>query len=127
MCLALISLCSYAQTTVKSVVPSATDKEPLIGATVQVKGSDTSAITGLKGNYLLPNVPANAVLVFSPIGYENMEIKTSSQTVIYEWENQKESSDKGISFDESRDLLFPMHLYEISMSNGSITQNPGWN
>lgn len=46
---------------------------------------------------------------------------------LYEWENQGEDSDKGISFDESRDLVFPIPLYEITMSNGSITQNPGWN
>lgn len=46
---------------------------------------------------------------------------------IYEWENQKESSDKGVSFNESRDLVFPIPLYEINMSNGSIVQNPGWN
>lgn len=46
---------------------------------------------------------------------------------IYEWENQGEASDKGISFDENRDLVFPIPLYEITMSNGSITQNPGWN
>ena len=39
LCLALTSLCSYAQTiTVKGVVTSASDKEPMIGATVQVKG-----------------------------------------------------------------------------------------
>ncbi len=45
----------------------------------------------------------------------------------YEWANQIEASDKGISFDEDRDLLFPIPLYEITQSNGSITQNPGWN
>lgn len=45
----------------------------------------------------------------------------------YEYAATKEPSDKGISFDESRDLLFPIPLYEIEHSNGSITQNPGWN
>lgn len=45
---------------------------------------------------------------------------------IYEWENQGESSDKGYYFDEDRDLLFPIPLYEITKSNGSIEQNPGW-
>lgn len=45
----------------------------------------------------------------------------------YEWENQYESSDKGITFNENRDLIFPIPLYEITMSNGSIVQNPGWN
>lgn len=46
---------------------------------------------------------------------------------LYEWENQGEASDKGISFQESRDMVFPIPLYEITMSNGSIIQNPGWN
>lgn len=46
---------------------------------------------------------------------------------LFEWENQGESSDKGAGFDESRDMVFPIPLYEITMSNGSITQNPGWN
>lgn len=44
----------------------------------------------------------------------------------YEWSNQYESSDKGITFDKDRDLLFPIPLYEITQSNGSIAQNPGW-
>ena len=82
LCLALISLCSYAQTTVKGVVTSATDKEPLIGATVQVKGTGNGTITGLNGDYSLMNVPANAVLVFSTIGFENQEIKVAGQPVI---------------------------------------------
>lgn len=46
---------------------------------------------------------------------------------LLEWENQGEASDKGKGFDESRDMVFPIPLYEITMSNGSITQNPGWN
>ena len=45
----------------------------------------------------------------------------------YEWENQGESSDKGITFDPDRDMVFPIPLYEITQSNGSIKQNPGWN
>lgn len=45
----------------------------------------------------------------------------------YEWENQIEASNKGTTFVENRDLLFPVPLYEITMSNGTITQNPGWN
>ena len=44
-----------------------------------------------------------------------------------EWDNQGEASDKGRSFIESRDMVFPIPLYEITMSNGTIEQNPGWN
>lgn len=46
---------------------------------------------------------------------------------IYEWENQGEASNKGTGFNVNRDMVFPIPLYEITMSNGSITQNPGWN
>ena len=46
---------------------------------------------------------------------------------LYEWENQGEASNKGAGFDENRDMVFPIPLYEITMSNGSIVQNPGWN
>lgn len=45
----------------------------------------------------------------------------------YEWAATKEPSDKGKGFDVNRDLLFPIPLYEIEHSNGSIKQNPGWN
>lgn len=45
---------------------------------------------------------------------------------LYEWENQGEASDKGAGFEEARDMVFPIPLYEITMSNGSIVQNPGW-
>lgn len=44
-----------------------------------------------------------------------------------EWDNQGEASDKGKSFREDRDLLFSIPLYEVTMSNGSIEQNPNWN
>lgn len=43
-----------------------------------------------------------------------------------EWANQREDSSKGKTFDESRDLLFPIPLYEISISNGTLVQNPGY-
>ena len=45
----------------------------------------------------------------------------------YEWENQGESSDKGSTFQLNRDLVFPIPLNEITMSNGVLEQNPGWN
>ena len=83
LCLALTSLCSYAQTiTVKGVVTSASDKEPMIGATVQVKGTGTGTITSIDGDYSLNDVAKDAVLVFSSIGYETQEIKVNGQTVI---------------------------------------------
>ena len=82
-CFALISLCGFAQQiTVKGVVTSASDQLPMIGATIQVKGAGTGTITGLDGDYTLMNVPSDATLVFSSIGYETQEIAVNGQTTI---------------------------------------------
>lgn len=82
LCLILLSVCVQAQVTVKGMVTSATDNEPLIGATVLLKGTGTGTVTDLDGNYLLTNVANNAVLVFSSIGFESQEIQVGNQTTI---------------------------------------------
>lgn len=69
-----------AQTlTVKGTVTSATDGEPLIGATVQVKGATIAAMTDLDGNYTLSKVPAKATLKVSYIGFETAEIAVNNR------------------------------------------------
>lgn len=44
----------------------------------------------------------------------------------YERANQRESSDKGSTFQENRDLLFPIPNTEVQLSGGSIVQNPNF-
>ncbi|QIK54439.1 RagB/SusD family nutrient uptake outer membrane protein [Dysgonomonas sp. HDW5A] len=44
----------------------------------------------------------------------------------YEITNQKENSNKGITFREDRDLLFPIPNTEVLLSGGSIEQNPNF-
>lgn len=44
----------------------------------------------------------------------------------YEITNQRENSNKGITFQENRDLLFPIPNTEVQLSGGSITQNPNF-
>lgn len=55
-----------------------------------------------------------------------VKYNTGDDADMYEKWNQIESSEKGIRFDEKRDLLYPIPLYEIQHSNGAILQNPGW-
>lgn len=59
-----------------------TQGEPLPGVNVLVKGTSTGAITDINGEYTLENIPNNAVLVFSYIGYFSQEIKVNNQTII---------------------------------------------
>lgn len=69
---AVASLLS-AQRIITGVVTSATSNEPLIGATVKVKGTTRGTITDFNGQYRL-EVPDNAnTLVFSFVGSESLE------------------------------------------------------
>ena len=44
----------------------------------------------------------------------------------YETTNSGENSNKGYTFEDGRDELFPIPVSEITLSNGSIKQNPGY-
>ncbi|MDL2208195.1 TonB-dependent receptor [Parabacteroides sp. OttesenSCG-928-O15] len=55
--------------------------ESVIGANVSVKGTTTGAITDIDGAFSL-QVPNNAVLVISYIGYTTQEIRVGNQSVI---------------------------------------------
>ena len=51
--------------------------EPLIGATIMVKGTHVGTATDIEGNYTLDNVPADGTLTVSYIGYAPRNIKVS--------------------------------------------------
>ena len=55
---------------------------PLPGASVVVKGTTTGTQTDFDGNYTLDGVGADAVLVFSYIGYATQEVAVSGQSTI---------------------------------------------
>ena len=58
------------------------NNEPIIGATVVVKGSTIGAATDLDGNYVLNGVPEDATLVFNYLGMLPQEISATGQSVI---------------------------------------------
>ena len=51
--------------------------EPIIGASVAVKGTTNGTITDLDGRYVIENVPESAVLNVSYVGYQTMTLKAS--------------------------------------------------
>jgi len=56
--------------------------EPLIGATIKIKGSAVGTVSDFDGNYSLANVPVNGVLEFSYVGMNSIEISVSGKKVV---------------------------------------------
>ena len=65
----LLSMLSFAQgsLTISGVVTEKKTGEPIIGASILLKGQSSGTITDFNGNYSIPNVPSGATLVFSYI------------------------------------------------------------
>lgn len=64
---------------VSGVITEADTKDPLIGVTIQIKGTTSGTVSDLDGQYTI-NVDKGKTLVFSQIGMKKQEIKvTSSQ------------------------------------------------
>ncbi len=55
--------------------------EPLAGVSVSIKGARTGTTTDLNGNYTI-TIPDDAVLVFSSVGYESVEIAVAGKSSI---------------------------------------------
>ena len=68
--LAVTAFSVNAQTLSVSGTVIDTEGEPMIGANVIIKGTTTGVATDVDGKYSLKNVPANATLRFSYIGYQ---------------------------------------------------------
>lgn len=83
---AVILMCSpiltFAQNTIK-VSGAVTDDtgQPVIGASVMIKGHTTGVPSDLDGNYLI-EVPSDAVLEFSSVGFATVEIPVNGRSVI---------------------------------------------
>lgn len=68
--------------TITGTVKSATDNEPLPGATVLVKGTTTGTVTDLDGKYVLVVPQDKDVLVFTFLGFKTHEETIGSRNVI---------------------------------------------
>ncbi len=77
----LLPIIIFAQTsTIKGNITDVTTSESLIGATIIIKDTDNGAITDIDGNFSLPNVATDAILVVSFVGYETQEILVDNTT-----------------------------------------------
>ena len=79
LCLAFTMTMTAQNQTVKGTV---TDQngEPVVGATVKVKGAKSGTVTNLNGEYTL-SVPANSSLEISYVGLTPQEVKVTGSTM----------------------------------------------
>ena len=76
-----LSIGAFAQQiAVKGHVKDTTG-EPVIGANVRVKGTTNGTITDFDGNFML-NVPKDAILSVSFVGYKSAEVKAASTVMV---------------------------------------------
>ena len=85
LCVALMAMVSFAAAAQSKTVTGKVldqDGEPLIGATVMVKGTTNGTATDIDGEFKLNNVAENATLVFSYVGSVSQEVKVAGKSVI---------------------------------------------
>ena len=81
LCLFFTSITLAQDITVNGVVSDETDKLPLPGVSILVKGTKTGTTTDASGRYAL-SAPANATLVFTYLGYATREVALNNQTTL---------------------------------------------
>ena len=79
--LAVSTTMAWAQGNVSGKVVDATG-EPVIGASVVVKGTSTGAVTDIDGNFSIPNVARNANLEISYIGFKTQVVPVDGKNMI---------------------------------------------
>jgi len=79
----LLCAAAFSQTPIRvsGKVTSASDGSSVMTSVV-IKGTKTGISTDIEGNYVFPNVPSNAVLVFTAIGYTKREVPVNGRTVV---------------------------------------------
>ncbi|MFB5946174.1 SusC/RagA family TonB-linked outer membrane protein [Albibacterium profundi] len=75
-----IPIAVFAQSQVTGTVTAA-NGDPLI-ASVQIKGTTQGLSTDAEGRFVLTDVPDNAVLVISSVGYHSQEISVNGRNVV---------------------------------------------
>lgn len=70
------------QTVIKGVVTSAEDKQPLIGATVKVKGTGNGVVTDLEGRYALSVDATVKLLVIEYVGMKTLEARLPKDGIL---------------------------------------------
>lgn len=110
-CLFLWTGMAMAQVSrITGVVVSAEDNEPIVGASVLVKGTTLGTITDMNGRYSINNVPVNAKsLVISFVGMKTQElaIKGGEQRVVMQSDTELIDEVVVVAYGTQKNHLLP--------------------
>ncbi len=67
--------------------------EPIIGASILVKGTSTGAITDLDGHFIV-NAPTGSILVITYLGYKSVEVKVGNGPITISLEKDLQNLDE---------------------------------
>jgi TonB-dependent outer membrane receptor, SusC/RagA subfamily, signature region len=75
---------------VRGTVLSGEDKEPIIGATVFLQGTNRGTVTDIDGNFELRDIPSNSVLVISYVGMTPQKLTPKANMTVTLQTNSKQ-------------------------------------
>src|SRR5450631_3055051 len=79
--LLFLSVSLFAQTTITGRVLGSTDKQPVVGATVQVKGGKSATLTGSDGSFSITSSQKVSALLITIVGYESKQVSVNGSSV----------------------------------------------
>ena len=115
LCFAALTVFGQAREVQGRVLDGAQNGEPMIGATVMVKGTSQGTVTDIDGNFTL-SVPKEAVLVISSVGYKTFEVKASKTQLSVTLEEDTQVLDEFVVVGYGS-----MRKVDLTGSVGSIT------
>ncbi len=125
--LILISGVNAQDVSISGMVSDAADNMPLPGVTVIQKGTTNGTVTDIDGNYKL-NVPMNATLVFSFIGYESQEVIATKNKIDIQLVLKSEMLEEliviGYGTQKKTDKTGAVSLVKAEELNGGVVTDP---
>ena len=79
--LLFLSFSLFAQSTITGRVLSGSDKQPVVGATVQAKGGKSATTTGSDGSFSLTSNQKVSALVITIVGYESITVPVNGNSI----------------------------------------------